>query len=95
MSRFVAVLFRLSTSPGRDFNLGGSVYSSATLNGRRTSGNRKYPVAEADNAHVPEKRAGRRYGYADRRVKDGGRSFGTGFARNPPNRGLNYQGEPK
>ena len=61
------------------------------LIGRRTSGKRKYPVADADNAHVPEKRAGRRYGYADRRVKDGGRSLGTGFARIPPNKGLGCQ----
>ena len=70
--------------------MGASIHQ-CRLNGRRTSGKRKYPVADADNAHVPEKRAGRRYGYADRRVKDGGRSFGTGFARNPPKRGLDYQ----
>jgi hypothetical protein len=62
LSRFPAVLFRLSISPGRDLSLGGSVYSSVPFRGGRTSGKRKYPVAEADNAHAPEKRAGRRYG---------------------------------
>lgn len=54
-----------------------------------TSGSKKYPVPEADNAHIPEKSAGSRYGYAVSNVKEGGRSFGTGFARIPPNRGLN------